>query len=48
LSAAKARRMLGWRPQYDLDTSLEETIAWYRDYFAQPARSDCPNSSKAA
>ena len=34
LSAAKARRMLGWNPRYTLDVALEETIAWYDDYFA--------------
>jgi CDP-glucose 4,6-dehydratase len=37
LSAAKAKRLLAWRPRYDLDTALRETIAWYRDYFALPA-----------
>ncbi len=34
LSAAKARRMLGWSPHYTLDVALQETIAWYGDYFA--------------
>jgi CDP-glucose 4,6-dehydratase len=33
LCAAKARRMLGWSPQYDMDQALKETIAWYEDYF---------------
>jgi CDP-glucose 4,6-dehydratase len=33
LSAAKARQMLNWSPRYTLDESLNETIAWYRDYF---------------
>jgi CDP-glucose 4,6-dehydratase len=41
LSAAKARTMLDWKPKFDLDNALQETIAWYRDYFAalagQPA-----------
>jgi CDP-glucose 4,6-dehydratase len=38
LSAAKARHLLAWRPRFDLDDSLSETIAWYRHYFAaQPA-----------
>jgi CDP-glucose 4,6-dehydratase len=32
LSAAKARRMLGWAPQFTLDEGLERTIAWYRDF----------------
>jgi CDP-glucose 4,6-dehydratase len=34
LSAAKARRMLAWRPTYDLDSALRATISWYREYFA--------------
>lgn len=38
LSAAKAREHLGWRPHYELDTALTETIAWYREHLAsQPA-----------
>jgi CDP-glucose 4,6-dehydratase len=35
LSAAKARRVLGWRPCYSLEQGLQETIAWYCNYFAQ-------------
>jgi CDP-glucose 4,6-dehydratase len=30
LSAAKARRMLGWQPLFTLDQGLERTISWYR------------------
>jgi CDP-glucose 4,6-dehydratase len=48
LSAAKARRMLGWRPNYDLDTSLHETVAWYRDYFAVPEKNEVQSFSIAA
>jgi CDP-glucose 4,6-dehydratase len=33
LSAAKARKVLGWKPTYDLETGLCETIAWYRAFF---------------
>jgi CDP-glucose 4,6-dehydratase len=33
LSAAKARQMLGWRAEYDLDEALQETIQWYREHF---------------
>lgn len=31
LSSEKARRVLGWKPQYTLDEGLKETIAWYRE-----------------
>ena len=36
LSAEKARRVLGWKPVFDLERGLGETIAWYRDFFASP------------
>lgn len=36
LSAAKARAMLDWRPAYELDEALHETISWYNDYLASP------------
>jgi CDP-glucose 4,6-dehydratase len=32
LSAAKARRVLGWAPQYTLDEGLQRTIGWYREF----------------
>jgi len=32
LSAAKARKLLGWKPRYTIDKGLKETIAWYRDF----------------
>ncbi len=35
LSSARARRILGWRPQYSLSRGLENTIAWYIAYLAQ-------------
>jgi CDP-glucose 4,6-dehydratase len=34
LSAAKAREMLAWRPQVDLETGLRQTIEWYRAFVA--------------
>jgi CDP-glucose 4,6-dehydratase len=35
LSAARARRELGWRPRFGLEQGLAETVAWYRLYFAR-------------
>jgi CDP-glucose 4,6-dehydratase len=35
LSAAKARRLLGWGPLFDLDEGLRRTIAWYEEFFGQ-------------
>jgi CDP-glucose 4,6-dehydratase len=34
LSAAKARRTLGWQPLLSMDQALGKTVDWYRDYFA--------------
>ncbi len=34
LSAAKARTILGWRPQFDLETGLRNTVEWYREFLA--------------
>ncbi|MBI2654835.1 GDP-mannose 4,6-dehydratase [Candidatus Woesearchaeota archaeon] len=30
LSIEKAKRVLKWKPKYDLDAGLKETVAWYR------------------
>lgn len=38
LSAAKARRLLDWKPSFDLDQALAETVAWYREYFHSLAK----------
>jgi CDP-glucose 4,6-dehydratase len=35
LSAAKARKRLGWAPAFDLEAGLRETIAWYRAFLGQ-------------
>jgi CDP-glucose 4,6-dehydratase len=32
LSAEKARRVLGWKPLFDLDEGLRRTVQWYRDF----------------
>lgn len=34
LSAARARAILGWGPQFDLEQGLSETIEWYRVFLA--------------
>lgn len=34
LSARKARRILGWRPSFTLESGLQETIQWYRGFLA--------------
>lgn len=33
LSAKKAKDILGWEPQYDVEQGLSKTIEWYREYF---------------
>jgi CDP-glucose 4,6-dehydratase len=35
LSAAKARAILRWEPQFDLERGLSETIEWYRVFLAE-------------
>ena len=34
LSAEKARKVLGWKPLFNLDSGLERTIAWYREFLS--------------
>ena len=33
LSAGKARELLDWKPKYDLDSALAETVEWYTKFF---------------
>jgi CDP-glucose 4,6-dehydratase len=35
LSAEKARRVLGWKPLFDLDEGLRLTVDWYRKFLGQ-------------
>ena len=37
LNAAKAREALGWRPMFNLEQAMGQTIDWYRQFFADPA-----------
>lgn len=34
LSIEKARTDLGWRPQWDFGTTIQNTTEWYRDFFS--------------
>lgn len=33
LSAAKAKKLLGWKPTYTVEEGLIETIEWYKEFF---------------
>ncbi len=44
LSAEKARQMLNWSPQFELDAALEKTTNWYRDFLSAAPKSVAPNS----
>lgn len=33
LNSAKAKKILGWQPQYSFEDGLKETIQWYARYF---------------
>ena len=35
LDASKARKLLNWKPAFDLDEGLKRTIAWYKEFFAR-------------
>ena len=37
LSAAKARKVLGWEPSFTLEQGLQKTIGWYRDLLGERA-----------
>jgi CDP-glucose 4,6-dehydratase len=40
LSAAAARRDLGWKPSFSLQEGLRHTIAWYRSFFSGVGEND--------
>jgi CDP-glucose 4,6-dehydratase len=49
LSAAKARRVLGWSPLFTLHEGLQKTIRWYRDFHqASPGTTVLPYAAPAA
>jgi CDP-glucose 4,6-dehydratase len=33
LDCTKAKTILGWQAEHDIESALNETIAWYREYF---------------
>jgi len=35
LDSGKAKKVLGWEPEYDIDSGLKETIEWYKSYFSK-------------
>ena len=35
LSSEKAKKVLGWEPEYELDRGLIETYQWYKEYFGK-------------
>ncbi len=37
LSAERARTLLHWKPQFTLESGLERTLAWYREFLGAPA-----------
>ena len=48
LSAARARRDLGWSPRFSLDQGLDRTIAWYREFFGVSQSSPKAKGGKRA
>jgi CDP-glucose 4,6-dehydratase len=37
LSAERARTVLNWQPQFTLESGLDRTLAWYREFLGAPA-----------
>jgi CDP-glucose 4,6-dehydratase len=38
LSAERARTVLNWQPQFTLESGLDRTLAWYREFLDAPAK----------
>ena len=34
LCSSKAKKILGWKPRYDLQQGLKKTVQWYKEYFS--------------
>jgi CDP-glucose 4,6-dehydratase len=37
LSAERARKVLNWKPHYTLESGLDRTLGWYREFLGAPA-----------
>jgi CDP-glucose 4,6-dehydratase len=37
LSAERARTILNWKPQFTLESGLDRTLGWYREFLGAPA-----------
>jgi CDP-glucose 4,6-dehydratase len=38
LESSKARHILGWSPAFSFEDGLRSTLAWYREFLAEPTR----------
>jgi CDP-glucose 4,6-dehydratase len=43
LAIDKAKETLDWRPRWNFTETVEQTVAWYREYFARAQKSDPPS-----
>jgi CDP-glucose 4,6-dehydratase len=46
ISAARARKELGWTPSFTLDAGLDRTIAWYREFLTSSPQGSGANASR--
>lgn len=40
LDSSNARDLLGWRPPWQTIRAVQETVEWYRSYYAEPTRAN--------
>jgi CDP-glucose 4,6-dehydratase len=40
LDVSKAKKKLNWTPRYNFGVALKETVAWYKEYYRNPAFMD--------
>jgi CDP-glucose 4,6-dehydratase len=43
LAIDKAKETLGWQPRWNFAETVEQTMVWYREYFARAQKSDTPS-----